>query len=133
MSAKPIKVVPGSSTLTRPRFGAGMLLQHDDLEQLGAFPAELSRLLFRSLFGCGVVCGLVVVGEEKCGALKITVGCGLALDGNGDPIEVPRSADVTIGGDCDDIPSPLWVVLCKTTKSCAPRASAGGCSDDDDE
>ena len=30
----------GTSTLVRPRFGPGMLLQHEDLDQLGATPAS---------------------------------------------------------------------------------------------
>ena len=44
------------------------------------YTRELSRLMFRSLFGCGVICGLVVKPEPKCGQDSITVACGLALD-----------------------------------------------------
>jgi hypothetical protein len=50
----------GTSTLTRATFSPGMLLQHADLEQLNSYTRDLSRLLFKSLFGCGVICGLKV-------------------------------------------------------------------------
>src|ERR1044072_9995177 len=80
----------GDSGLTRARFGPGMLLQHEDLEYLGNYPRELSRLLFRSFFGCGVVCGLVVKAEEKCGKGHVTVGSGLALACSGAPNWLPQ-------------------------------------------
>jgi hypothetical protein len=121
----------GYSTLSRPKFAPGMLLQHDDLEQLSSYTRDLSRLLFRSLLGCGVVCGLVVSGEEKCGKLMITVGAGLALDCNGDPIEVPKDHTLPAGDGCDTLPEQFWVVVCARTKSCAPRMAM--CASDDDE
>ena len=70
-----------------------MLLQHEDLEQLNVYTRELNRLMFRSLFGCGVVCGLVVGTDVKCGKVNVTVGSGLALDCQGDPIYVPQAAE----------------------------------------
>ena len=54
---QPLARAKGTSTLVRAKFGPGMLLQHDDLEQLNVYTRELNRLMFRSLFGCGVVCG----------------------------------------------------------------------------
>lgn len=123
----------GLSTLVRPRFGPGMLLQHEDLEQVTNHAQELSRLMFRSFFGCGVVCGLVVEKpEEKCGRLQVAIGAGLALTICGDPIHVPKGACVAIGDDCEEVPDgPLWVVLCRTTKRCAQRSSMCGCDEDD--
>jgi hypothetical protein len=45
--------IKGTSKLVRPRFGPGMLLQHEDLELLNTYTRDLSRLLFGSLFGWG--------------------------------------------------------------------------------
>ena len=41
----------GISTLVRTKFGPGMLLQHEDLEQLNSYTRDLSRLMFRSFLG----------------------------------------------------------------------------------
>ena len=41
----------GTSSLVRPRFEPGMLLQHDDLELMSSYTRELNRLMFRSMFG----------------------------------------------------------------------------------
>jgi hypothetical protein len=126
-----VKGATGTSKLVRPKFGPGMLLQHEDLEQLNSYTRDLSRLMFRSLFGCGVICGLVVTGEEKCGKLLITVGAGLALDCKGDPVHVPKDQQVWVGDDCEELTGDLWVVLCGTSKCCAPRTAQ--CASDDDE
>jgi hypothetical protein len=124
--------VKNLSTLVRPRFGPGMLLHHEDLEQLTDYTRELSRLMFRSFFGCGVVCGLVVTPENDCGQASITVGAGLALNCSGDPIYVPKEQTIVINPNCDPNPeSPLWVLLCRTTKCCAPRTSM--CASDEDD
>jgi hypothetical protein len=123
----------GMSTLVRPKFGPGMLLQHEDLEQLADYTRELSRLLFRSFFGCGVVCGLKVEYDRVCGKPGVKVSPGLALDCTGDPVYVPSPKSLTlVGGDCpDEISGPLWVILCHTPKCCSPRPSA--CPSGDDE
>ena len=129
---QPIARAKGNSTLVRAKFGPGMLLQHEDLEQLNAYTRDLSRLMFSSLFGCGVVCGLVVGTETKCGKVVVTLGSGLALDCQGDPIYVPQPQSVVLDENCDpNIPSPLWVVLCGTEKCCAPRTAE--CSSEDDD
>ena len=122
-----------TSTLVRAIFEPGMLLQHEDLDQLNAYTRDLSRMLFRSFFGCGVVCGLVVdTAPDPCGTVNVTVGSGLALACNGDPIYVPKNESFPIDEHCDqDIPGPLWVVLCGSVKCCGPRTSI--CSPDDDE
>ena len=80
---QPLARARGTSTLVHAKFGPGMLLQHEDLEQLNIYTRELNRLMFRSLFGCGVVCGLVVGTDVKCGKVSVTVGSGLALDCQG--------------------------------------------------
>ena len=121
------------STLVRATFEPGMLLQHEDLDQLNAYTRGLSRLLFRSFFGCGVVCGLVVSTEQdSCGKIYVSVGAGLALGCNGDPIYVPKDQRLPIDERCDqDIDGPLWIVLCGSVRCCGPRTSI--CSPDDEE
>ena len=63
--AKPV-VHAGTSILMSPRFSPGLLLRDDDLNQGVDYTRDLSRLLFRTLLGCGVVCGLKVTSEFKC-------------------------------------------------------------------
>ena len=124
--------VKGTSTLARAKFGPGMLLQHDDLEQLNVYPRELSRLMFRSLFGCGVVCGLVVEASDDCGVITVKVRSGLALDCQGDPIYVPKDAEVKFETRCyPQVKDQLWIALCGTTKCCSPRTAVCGSDDDD--
>lgn len=130
-----VALVKGMSKLARAKFGPGMLLHHDDLEQLNIYTRELSRLMFRSLFGCGVICGLVVTVDTvklKCGKLYLTIGAGLALDCCGDPVCVPQPQCIVVDENCDPkIPSMLWVVLCGTEKCCAPRTSV--CASDEED
>lgn len=124
----------GSSTLMRARFAQGMLLQSEDLELLNSYTRDLSRLLFKSFFGYGVICGLVVSLNDKdsCGKQSITISPGLALDCSGDPLHVPKAVSLPIDENCDDNPpAELWVTLCGTTKHCAPRTSM--CASDDDD
>lgn len=124
--------IKGTSKLVRPRFGPGMLLQHEDLELLNSYTRDLSRLLFGSLFGCGVICGLVVKADTKCGKIHVTVDAGVALACSGDPIHVPTDQSFPLSDDCPpDTDTPLWVVLCAYSKCCAPRPSL--CEGDDDE
>src|SRR5262249_18322018 len=80
-------------------------------------------LLFRSLFGCGVVCGFKVGAEIKCGDLRVTVDAGVALDACGDPIEM--CATQTLGKHCAEkwVGKPIWVVIRRAQRDhwCAPR------------
>ena len=64
-NANIVDQVTGSSTLVRPRFSPGLLLRDDDLKVGVDYTRELSRLMFRSLFGCGVICGLKVEASER--------------------------------------------------------------------
>lgn len=117
------------STLVRPKFGPGMLLQHEDLDLTSTYTQELSRLMFRSLFGCGVICGLVVKTKSNCDKVDVIVEAGVGLDCSGYPIYVPKEQRFTLDDKCAQ--TPLWVVLCGTVTCCAPRTSA--CASDDDE
>jgi hypothetical protein len=124
--------VKGTSTLVRPKFAPGMLLQHEDLEQLTTYTRELSRLLFRSFFGCGVVCGLEVTPVQVCGKRGINVAAGLALDCSGDPVHLPKDQSLEIEKECDKEPTgPLYVLLCRTEKCGSPRTAM--CASDEDE
>ena len=46
-SSVALKTQKGPSTIKRAIFGPGMLLQHEDLEQLNLYTRDLSRLLGR--------------------------------------------------------------------------------------
>ncbi|HKP35970.1 MAG TPA: hypothetical protein VJT71_03860 [Pyrinomonadaceae bacterium] len=130
---EPAGISKGLSTLTRARFGPGMLLQHEDLEQLNSYTRQLNRLMFQSFFGCGVVCGLVVSAEPDCGKLRVTVQPGLALACSGDPVYVPDGIQPFFTREDFDLANAtrLWVVLCGTTKCCAPRTTSCSCDDDE--
>src|ERR1041384_1942492 len=123
----------GPSTIKRAIFGPGMLLQHEDLEQLNTYTRDLSRLLFRSFFGCGVVCGLTVHADtDNCGKTIVTVDAGVALNCLGDPIYVPNQVKFEATDGCDPTnspPSPLYVWLCSCPKCCAPRTPSCGCDE----
>jgi hypothetical protein len=110
--------------LEQPRYWPGLTLQDSDLTSAVDYTRDLSRLLVRNLFGCGVVCGLTVTAKDHCG-LKVEVSPGLALDGCGDPVQLTKpltfswnehETEKLIKG------GPFWLVLCGKEKYCAPRS-----------
>lgn len=121
------------SSLVRPQYSPGLLLNDDDLTQAVDYTRNLSRMLFKSLLGCGVVCGLVVRRPELvCGKLVIKVEPGVALDCHGDPLHVPEMAVIAIDPTCGvEVPARLWVLIKRYDKHCAPRSAL--CSQDDDD
>lgn len=132
-NANIVNLAKGPSNLVRPRFSPGLLLRDDDLRTGVDYTRELSRLLFRSLFGCGVVCGLEVSAVMDCGKLVVTVKQGVALNGTGDPIHVPKDTKLVIDPTCGEkVPPDLWVILCRMEKCCAPRSTVCGCEEEDD-
>ena len=129
---EPVGISKGLSTLESPIFSPGMLLHHEDLKQLNIYTRSLSRLLFQSFFGCGVICGLVVEVVEECGKLKVTINSGVALSCAGDPVYVPAVKDAFTKDGLEVTEDlTLWVVLCGTTKCCAPRVTTCSCDDDE--
>jgi hypothetical protein len=129
---KKIPTLCGLSSLQRPYYSPGQLLDDEDLNAGVTYTQELTRLLFRSLFGCGVICGLQVKPTWACEKTKwsITVTKGLALDCQGDPIELPADATMVYGPDCRKLPDELWVTICYIEKCCRPKDVT--CSQSDD-
>jgi hypothetical protein len=124
--------VLGRSQLEWPRYTPGLLLQDEDLTRAVDYTRDLSRLLFRSFFGCGVVCGLKVDAAEKCGKIHITVAPGIALDGRGDPVQIKSATSLTIDPSCGKRPpDSMCLVVRRHENPCAPRPTA--CAADDDE
>ncbi|SAK99746.1 hypothetical protein [Caballeronia ptereochthonis] len=121
----------GDGSLIRPRFSAGLLLQDDDLTSTVDYTRDLLSLLLRSMFGCGVLCGLCVKASIVCGKLRVEVARGVALTCGGHLIEVARDGVIDVDPTCGTtIPPKLWVKVCRREKSCAPRETM--CSPDDD-
>ena len=115
-----------------PLFAPGALLQADDLTAISEYFKKRERLFFRTLLGCGVMCGLVVTATEACSKLTIGVACGVALGCDGDQVEVPTAQDIEIDlCVTPPVEFPLWVALRRTEKCCAPRTAV--CVEDDEE
>lgn len=118
---------PVANDLIRPRYTPGLVLHDTDLTAAVDYMRTLTRLLFRSLIGCGVVCGLKVTvkaGDE----LAVRVDPGLALDGCGDPIQLIKPVTVTLPRTDGVLAErdaaqrqDLWVVLCGGEQSYAKR------------
>ena len=122
----------GLSSLQRPRFEPGLLLEDEDLTAGVDYTRDMVRLMFRSLFGCGVICGLKVEGRLICNnsQLEITIGKGLALDCMGDLIQIPKAQTLRYDPECEPLPPKIWVAVCYIEKCCRPRDIS--CSPDDD-
>lgn len=115
--------VAGTGSLSRPRFTPGQLLEDDDLNAGVDYTRNVVRLLMRSLFGCGIVCGLGVKAELRDGGRKlcVTVEPGVAFDAAGNVIEVSKKQLVVLEDRCDPIRSPVWVTLQHEEKPCRMR------------
>ena len=127
---KTLKTEPGLSSLQRPRYSPGLLLEDEDLTAGVDYTQNMMRLMMRHLFGCGVVCGLGVEAKLTCNGskLEITVGSGLALDGGGNPIHLPNPHSLVFSApDCLPMPERVWVAVCYRTKDCRPRDA--GCAE----
>lgn len=123
----------GTSGLVRPRYAPGQMLQDDDLTQAVTYTRELNRLLFRSLLGCGVICGLVVSVEEKCGKVVISIAPGVALDCAGAALALTTAQSFVLDPSCKPLPEPpdsICVVIRGHDRSCLPRVASCGCDDE---
>ena len=119
--------------LERPRYSPGLILEDSDLTAAVDYTRALNRLLFRSLFGCGVVCGLTVSIGTDCG-LQVTVAPGLALDGCGDPLHLAGPVTLELGRREGVLPpqgiegppertKEFWVVACAGEKQSSATTS----------
>jgi hypothetical protein len=119
---KPLTSKSGTSSLLRPTFSPGLVLEDDDLNAGVTYTREFTRLMFRSLFGCGVICGLTVSGKQLCASKwQFSVSKGLALDCMGNPIELPSDVSVEYAPDCDGFDPPVWIAVCYSEKCCRPK------------
>src|SRR5262245_22225784 len=122
----------GLATLQRPRFAPGLLLEDEDLTAGVDYTRNTMQLLFRSLFGCGVIWGLKVQPLLTCTAsqLKLIGHRRLALECMRNPLHLPKDVVVTYDPDCKPLPEQVWVAVCYIEKCCRPRDIS--CSPDDD-
>lgn len=122
------------SSLLRPIYCAGHLLEEDDLNVGVAYTRDLMRLVLKSMFGCGVICGLKITVTPTCKDQKrlIEIAKGVALDGMGNVIELPKRWSYEYDPGCDKpFPKRIWVTVCYHEKCCRPK-DAACCSSDDD-
>lgn len=105
-----------NTSLVKPIFGQGMLLEPEDLNQIVDYSSDLNRMLFQALFGCGVVCGLNVSIESDSEKLWLVVSPGVAISGSGDPIQIPKTCKIVL--DTMDGTESRWVVLRRKEKRC---------------
>jgi hypothetical protein len=104
------------------------MLQDDDLRQAVDYTRDLSRLLFKNLFGCGVVCGFKVTLETGPCNGQVVIQPGVAIDGNGDPVELRDPQRIDLG---TDIPAEVWITIRRREISCLKRDLACVADDDD--
>jgi hypothetical protein len=86
--------------LTRPKHFDGMLLTKEHLRAEQIYHREALKRLNRHLWGAGIVCGLEV---RKTGGICIKVQPGLALDCDGNAIEVCKSVTIDLTDVCKKI------------------------------
>ncbi|MGZ4271948.1 MAG: hypothetical protein ACXVSX_22425 [Solirubrobacteraceae bacterium] len=80
----------------RNRYYAGKVLAVSDLEMEQEYLRGADAQLARLVLGAGVVCGLEVTPGPTADRPGIRVGAGLALDGWGRRIVVPRDVEVAL-------------------------------------
>lgn len=124
----------GQGSLSRPHFASGQLLEDDDLNAGVAYTRNVVRLLLRSLFGAGIVCGLKVdakrVSDNK--GIEVTVDRGVAFDCAGNAIEVQGQQTLTLEGCDSPYKGIVWVTLYYGECRIRPRevACESGCGKD---
>lgn len=84
-------------SLTRTKFFHGMLLTDEHLRAEQTYHREALKRLNRHLWGAGIVCGLEV---EKTSGLCIRVHPGLALDCEGNVIQVCKCINIDLADVC---------------------------------
>jgi len=120
--------VNGASQLVRPSYSPGLMLQDDDLRQAVDYTRDLSRLLFKNLFGRGVICGFDVTIEAGPCHGQVVIQPGVAIDGNGDPVELRDPQRIDLG---TDTPAEMWITIRRRDIHCLKRDLACAADDDD--
>ncbi|HMN44652.1 MAG TPA: hypothetical protein PKE27_08775 [Povalibacter sp.] len=121
----------GVATLVRPLYAPGLLLEDTDLTTAVDYTRNALQLAMRSLFGCGVICGLEISGKYICERrqVQIIVSAGVALDCSGNLIHVPKDVTLLYDPKCDTMKPELWVEVCYST--CESKPGSTACSEED--
>jgi hypothetical protein len=114
-------------TIERPRYYYGQVLGADDFTLEQDYVRHRLRRHQRELHGYGIVHGLAVSVERtpSGSGAQVVVAPGLALDRNGEEIEVTKAASATLPA----LDHPLYVVLLHAERPSRPQPSAGGGSE----
>ena len=134
------------------KFTDGMLVTADDLNAAMHYPLTVAQVLFRSYFGCGIVCGLEVTdpnGEGKQGAggeaayaqqgaspgsepkrgFVVEIARGAALGCDGYPVELCEKVKLDLSPDPCGCPItatvPRFIAIKRETAPEAPARSCG--------
>jgi hypothetical protein len=116
----------------RNRYFVGKVLGVADLETEQDYVRGADAQLARHVLGAGVVCGLDVTAGDAGEGPCIHVGAGLALDGWGRRIVVPRDAEVALPAQ-SPWPTTMVVRLCHAVHEADFAASALGGDEDGSE
>src|SRR5262245_58136555 len=128
---KPLTLKDGVANLVRPLYAPGLLLEDTDLTTAVDYTRNALQLAMRSLFGCGVICGLGISGKYICEGRKvqIIVGAGVALDCEGNLIHVPKDVTLVYDPGCVPMAGELWLEVCYST--CESKAGSTACAEED--
>jgi hypothetical protein len=108
----------GLSDLVKPSYSPGLMLQDDDLTRAVDYTRDLSRLLLKSLFGCGVVCGFEVTNAPGECNEDLIIGPGVAIDGRGDPVQLTSAQRIPLN---TRMPASFWITNSRRDVCCAKR------------
>jgi len=85
----------------RPRYFAGQLVRHGDLEAGESHSLARHRRHAMHVHGCGVVCGLLVELEtDPAGEQVLVIAPGFAVDGAGNELELGEATSARLGEIC---------------------------------
>jgi hypothetical protein len=128
------------------KFTDGMLVTAEDLTAAMNYPLSVAQVLWRSFFGCGIVCGLELADTTYAGrtgdyddarevecpperSFVIRVNPGVALGCDGYPIELCESVKLDLSPDRCACPiegeTVKFIAIRRTTAQETPRADCG--------
>lgn len=113
------------TTIEAVTFRDGMIVTADDLDAAVRHPTSLLLTVFRSFFGCGVVCGLELRPKQAGGGgWVLCVDRGVAIDGHGHPIELCSAVDLDLSPEacaCEPPPDKVCIAVRRITSDEAPH------------